>query len=187
MDQERNRHQAALASLNDGQREALRLVFLHMSSKDIGRELKVSSHTIDNRVKAAMQKLGASNRWEAARILAEDEGAIDPDKDYRRLVDQPPVVDEAPVPPPIPFPAGHVGRLEQEGAGERNFRDAAVSIGPELGRWSTSQVLPLPHRQGEPNRMTPMARIASILGIALAGIIAFGALVSAVQSLGQLL
>jgi DNA-binding CsgD family transcriptional regulator len=55
--------------LSEGQRECLRMVLLHMSSKDIARALDISPHTVDQRLKLAMKALGAPTRVEAARLL----------------------------------------------------------------------------------------------------------------------
>ena len=44
-----------LAQLTDGQRDCLRLVYRHMTSKDIARTLGVSPHTVDMRLRTAMK------------------------------------------------------------------------------------------------------------------------------------
>ena len=62
-----------LNKLSEAQRICLRMVFMHMSSKDIARELGISPHTVDQRLKGAMQILGVDSRVEAARILARHE------------------------------------------------------------------------------------------------------------------
>lgn len=63
-----------LGQLSGGQRDCLRLVLRHMSSKQIAAELKISPHTVDQRLKQAMRILGASSRVEAAQALAAAEG-----------------------------------------------------------------------------------------------------------------
>ena len=79
-----------LARVTEGQRECLRMVLSHMSSKYIGRALGISSHTVDQRLKQAMRTLGASSRVEAARRLAALEGA----GAYQSLAHQSPDIDE---------------------------------------------------------------------------------------------
>lgn len=63
-----------LARLTDKQRECLRLVYAHMSSKEIARQLGVEPGTVDQYIKAAMRILGVSDRRAAAKLLAEHEG-----------------------------------------------------------------------------------------------------------------
>lgn len=74
----------SLAKVTEGQRACLRMVLLHMSSKDIARSLGISRHTVDQRLKLAMKTLGAASRVEAARTLAAMEGA----DEYQRLTYQ---------------------------------------------------------------------------------------------------
>ncbi len=59
--------------LSEAQRVCLRMVLMHLSSKDIARELGISPHTVDQRLRIAIQTLGVANRFEAARILAKHE------------------------------------------------------------------------------------------------------------------
>lgn len=65
-----------LARLTDKQRQCLRLVYAHLSSKEIARQLGVEPGTVDQYVKAAMRILGVSDRRAAARMLAEYEGSV---------------------------------------------------------------------------------------------------------------
>lgn len=59
---------AKLATLTEKQRAVLDLVRLYKSSKEIARTLKISPHTVDQRIAVARSKLGASSRGELARI-----------------------------------------------------------------------------------------------------------------------
>lgn len=61
-------------SLSPRQRECLRLVLVRMGSKEIARELNISSHTVDDHLKAATRALGVTSRFEAARLLRKHEG-----------------------------------------------------------------------------------------------------------------
>lgn len=58
-----------LARLTPAQLDALELVALRRTSKEIARELGISPVTVDQRIKRAQLILGASNRNEAARFL----------------------------------------------------------------------------------------------------------------------
>lgn len=81
---------AEVALLTDGQRDCLRLVYQHMTSKDIARVLNVSPHTVDMRLRTAMKTLGVPSRIEAARLLVIDEGSGDPGAlPYQTLIYQP--------------------------------------------------------------------------------------------------
>lgn len=61
---------AKLASLTDKQRAVLDLLIQHKSSKEIARTLCISPYTVDQRLGAARQKLGANSRGEVARAYA---------------------------------------------------------------------------------------------------------------------
>ena len=63
-----------LAGLTAKQREVLDLLIEHKTSKEIARRLKISPHTVDQRIQFAKEKLGATSRNEAAAV-------------YRRLVE----------------------------------------------------------------------------------------------------
>jgi DNA-binding CsgD family transcriptional regulator len=57
-----------VARLTAGQRECLYLVDDHATSKEIARQLGISRHTVDARLRGAIQTLGVSSRREAAVI-----------------------------------------------------------------------------------------------------------------------
>jgi DNA-binding CsgD family transcriptional regulator len=63
-----------LARLTEQQRVCLRLVFAHMTSKEIAPILGIEPGSVDQHIKAAMRILDAPDRRGAARMLAEDEG-----------------------------------------------------------------------------------------------------------------
>lgn len=63
-----------LAELTTKQREVMDLLIEHRTSKEIARLLGISPHTVDQRIRFARDKLGASSRNEAAAI-------------YRRLLE----------------------------------------------------------------------------------------------------
>lgn len=66
--------QTALGELTDKQRQVLDLLIEHQTSKEIARRLRISPHTVDQRIQFAKEKLGARTRNEAAVV-------------YRRLVE----------------------------------------------------------------------------------------------------
>ncbi len=62
--------------LTEAERDCLRLVYQHMTSKDIARHLGVSPHTVDMRLRQSIRKLEVSSRIEAARALVTEEVAL---------------------------------------------------------------------------------------------------------------
>src|SRR4051795_8782937 len=71
---------ARVARLSAGQIDCLRLVDQLLSSKEIATELKISPHTVDQRIRQALQILGVERRSHAARIVARHVGP------YQRLI-----------------------------------------------------------------------------------------------------
>ena len=74
MGREHSEIEFTLAGLTAKQREVLDLLIEHKTSKEIGRELGISPHTVDQRIQFAKEKLGAGSRSEVALL-------------YRRLVE----------------------------------------------------------------------------------------------------
>ena len=72
-----------IGRLSEGQLDCLRLVAQHLSSKEIAAQLGISSHTVDQRVRGALQVLGVERRSQAARLVAQETGP------YQRLIHQP--------------------------------------------------------------------------------------------------
>ncbi len=61
-------------TLSERQRECLLLVAKRLTSKEIARRLGLSPSTVDNHIKAAVDKMGAANRGQAASIVAVEGG-----------------------------------------------------------------------------------------------------------------
>ncbi len=57
--------------LTEGQKDCLRLVDDHHTSKEIARILGISSFTVDQRLDGARRKLHAATRKDAAKIFAD--------------------------------------------------------------------------------------------------------------------
>ncbi len=74
-----------LERLTERERECLRLVDRHMSSKEIARELGLSKHTVDWHLDKARRRLGAADRYDAARRVFDraHQGAPPPDTPLR--------------------------------------------------------------------------------------------------------
>jgi len=63
----------SIAKLTEREKECLRLWLGHKTAKEIARELGVSHHAIEKRLKMARTKLGVGTSLEAARLLARKE------------------------------------------------------------------------------------------------------------------
>ena len=82
--------------LTEPQRECLRLVLTHHSSKEIAELLGISPSAVDKRIERAIQMLGVTTRFQAARIIAAEEGGAA----YERLPSEPIDVPTTPDPNP---------------------------------------------------------------------------------------
>ncbi|MEO1221940.1 MAG: LuxR C-terminal-related transcriptional regulator [Pseudomonadota bacterium] len=63
-----------ITKLTEREKEALRLWLDHKTAKETARDLGISHHAVEKRLKMARTKLGVSSSREAARLLAEREG-----------------------------------------------------------------------------------------------------------------
>jgi DNA-binding CsgD family transcriptional regulator len=82
-----------VARLSPGQLECLQLVDQHMSSKEIAARLRISPHTVDQRIRQALQTLGVERRAQAARAVAQHSAP------YQRLIHQSPDIHAGPSDP----------------------------------------------------------------------------------------
>jgi len=62
---------ARIARLSAGELQCLRLVDEHRSSKEIAAMLGISPHTVDQRIRQALETLGVERRSQAARLVAQ--------------------------------------------------------------------------------------------------------------------
>ena len=86
-----NDPESPVGRLSQGQVECLLLVDRHHNSKEIAARLGISPHTVDQRIRGALEKLGVERRGEAARMVA---AALSPDDPtYQRLIHQSPYID----------------------------------------------------------------------------------------------
>jgi DNA-binding CsgD family transcriptional regulator len=168
--------------LTEGQRECLRRVLRHQTSKDIARELGISPHTVDQRLRIAAKTLGVASRIEAARLLAlhEDLGPAA----YQPAVYQAPDIAGSPASAFVPdVAAGHFpGGQENVGlARERQLAYQAFVPAPQ-----GALPLPPPFSQGTANRLPAWQRIAWMIGLTILCAFAFGALLSGLDALSGL-
>ncbi len=173
---------AAEDRLNDGQRDCLRLVLVHLNSKEIARELGVSPHTVDQRLRTAMRVLNAHSRFEAARIFA----TLDHEQAYQSLIYQAPLV----------VRDSNNGNQDPSSARNRSetaeIKDdsAKAESGGALKALERSEFrhrpLPVPRFRGEKNRLAAVERLGWILVIAIGAALSFGGLISGLEALSRL-
>ena len=169
---------ALVAKLSEGQLECLRLVANHMSSKEIAAELDISPHTVDQRIRIALQTLGVPRRTDAARMVEAVEGP------YQRLIHQPPYIPEPAVVP------------QSEGAIDKQIRHVdrargAGQSGPqtEQGPVGVRSPLPMPFatRRQATNEMGVGFRLLWIVLIAIGALFSAGMYLAGLESLARLL
>jgi DNA-binding CsgD family transcriptional regulator len=171
-----------VAKLSEGQRACLRRVFMHMSSKDIARELEISPHTVDQRLRVAMQTLGVANRFEAARMLAQYERP----ELYQPPLYQAPYV--APISPtPTVSPTGHHGDRQYGQAYGGTLREEQVAFRTTAWPAPQSFRLPLPPAGGGRNDLGYLPRLGWIAAIAVGTALSFGMLLTGLDALSRLL
>jgi len=171
-----------MGRLNDGQRDCLRLVLAHHNSKEIARQLGVSPHTVDQRLRTAMRILKVQSRFEAAREFA----AFDTEERYQPLIYQMSDVE----------PPRKNGRLGPSIG--RTPSDKTASIG-DVSRvdgndaeatFEKSQIrrqrLPIPRYRGEKNNLGKVERVGWILAIAIGSAFSFGGLLAGLEALSRL-
>ncbi|MCL9997894.1 MAG: LuxR C-terminal-related transcriptional regulator [Erythrobacter sp.] len=66
-----------ITRLTEREKEALRAWLDHKSAKEIALDLGITHHAVEKRLKMARTKLGARSSLEAARMLAEADGAAE--------------------------------------------------------------------------------------------------------------
>lgn len=168
--------------LNDGQRDCLRLVLAHLNSKEIARELGVSPHTVDQRLRTAMRILNAQSRFEAARIFA----PLDRENEYHPLIYQLSAVEPA---RENGKQDPSAGRISSERAGtiedvENADGNGAVRVLEQSETRRRS--LPVPRYRGEKNRLATVERLGWILAIAIGAALSFGGLIAGLEALSRL-
>lgn len=164
-----------LARLTEMQRKCLRLVYAHMSSKEIAPRLGVEPGTVDQYLKAAMRILGVSDRRTAARLLAEHEGEV-----AQPLVYQPP--DIADTAEPATFGTSTGGRPEAA-TGAMREDQATFQLLP-----TSRETLPLPLPIGgrKPNDLSPGRRLIWIVVLILLIALSFGVFIAGFEALSRL-
>jgi len=175
-----------LDRLTPGHRECLLLVDQHLSSKEIALRLSISPHTVDQRIRQALQILGVERRRDAARMIAA--AAVPTPRSetarYQRLIHQPPHIDSTP------------GASQKEWAVSHQIRHAdrareASSAGVNseqnpAGHWS-SLPLPFSTRSHPSNEMSVGIRLLWIVLIAIGAAFSAGMYLAGLESLSRMI
>ncbi|RJG55791.1 LuxR family transcriptional regulator [Sphingobium terrigena] len=77
-----------LPALSEGEKQCLRLVSQGFNSKEIARQLHVSEHTVDQRVRTSLRKFGVPSRKEAARLFVSFDQPQTQSGTYQPLIHQ---------------------------------------------------------------------------------------------------
>ncbi|GAA4023176.1 hypothetical protein GCM10022280_24850 [Sphingomonas swuensis] len=179
--------------MSRGQLEVLRLVNRHLSSKEIATRLAISSHTVDQRVRGAIRRLGVTRRSEAARLVdvydrnrfpGADEAGVSPSSSetYQQLIYQSPDIDRPSAAPQndgaVSYQIRHADRTGGVGAERLETEQRTVRSGPSLFPWSTPQ---------QPSNGWPAGkRLAAIVGIAIGASFSAGMFLAGLESLARL-
>ncbi len=186
-----------VARLTAGQRECLDLVDDHATSKEIARQLGISRHTVDARLRGAIQTLGVTSRREAAIIYRTAMQAAVQAGAYQSFTYQPPRIAAA--------GADVETSLQQLSNGD--FDDAPGATPPDIRQtaaaapayaaahvadsavWTSSQIVqvrppqPFLRLWGGANDLSPAQRLAGIMVVMILAMLAFGIFLSGIEAL----
>jgi DNA-binding CsgD family transcriptional regulator len=168
-----------VAKLTPGQLDCLRLVDAHLSSKEIAVELGISPHTVDQRIRQALQILGVERRSQAARLVAQHCGT------YQRLIHQPPHI-EAEGDSEEPESAVSKQIRHADRAGETRGGAGSITEQEPEPFWSSLQ-LPFATRRHPRNEMSVGLRLLWIVTIAVGVAFSTGMYLAGLESFARLL
>ena len=167
-----------VSKLSQGQLDCLLLVDQHLSSKEIAAELNISPHTVDQRIRFALQTLGVERRSQAARIIARHH------EPYQRLIHQSPHI-EVPALDSHSSPAISNQIRHADRAGEAGGPDLITEQRPEFFR--SSLPLPFATRSHPRNEMSVGLRLTWIILIATGAAFSAGMYLAGLESLARML
>jgi DNA-binding CsgD family transcriptional regulator len=167
-----------IARLSAGQLDCLRLVDRHLNSKEIAVELGISPHTVDQRIRMALQILEVERRAQAARLVAQYSGP------YQRLIHQSSYI-------PV---EGNSGQSEAAVSNQIRHADRAGKVGRSgflteqrpASFWPSLQP-PFATRSNPRNEMSVGQRLFWIVTIATGAAFSAGMYLAGLESLARLL
>ncbi len=178
---------ARVARLSAGQLDCLRLVNEHLSSKEIAAELNISPHTVDQRIRGALQILGVERRSQAARLVAQYAPPQDGDPHstpHQRLIHQSPYVpsdlNSAQPMATVSHQIRHADRAGGAGAAGFITEQRPASFRPSLQ-------MPFATRSNPRNEMSVGQRLLWIVLIATGAAFSAGMYLAGLESLARLL
>jgi len=169
---------ARVARLSAGQLDCLLLVDQHLSSKEIAAELKISPHTVDQRIRQALATLGVERRTQAARIVAQVKGP------YQRLIHQSPYI-HATVQSGHPEAAVSHQIRHADRAGETGGAGFLTEQRPVS--FQSSLQLPFATRSNPRNEMSVGQRLFWIAAIAIGSAFSAGMYLAGLESLSRMI
>ncbi len=177
-DRESDAGASPVSRLTQGQLDCLRLVDQHLSSKEIAVELGISSHTVDQRIRLALQTLKVERRSQAARLVSQQLGP------YQRLIHQSPHIEGAPNPGQsdgaVGFQIRHADRAGRAGGSGFNTEQRPGFNRPSL-------FLPFATRSHPRNEMSVGQRLLCIVLIAIGAIFSAGMYLAWLESLSRMI
>lgn len=153
--------EGAAGLLSSRQRQCLALVAEGRTSKEIGRALNLSPSTVDNHLRAALERLGLNSRAEAARALQRFQ-----------------VGDAA---------GAAASGSDQRMHGQAPEEVPAQVTPPEAGENNALNLLRLPLLGGAANKLSTRRRAFHLVQIALLGTMGMTAVTMTIAGLVQLL
>jgi DNA-binding CsgD family transcriptional regulator len=167
-----------VARLTAGQLACLLLVDQHRSSKEIAAALKISSHTVDQRVRQALQTLGVERRAQAARIVAQ---YSDP---YQRLIHQSPYIEHD---GPSGHPEAAIGNQIRHADRAGEVGEAGFLTEQRPASFRPSLQPPFATRSNPRNEMSVGQRLFWVAAIAIGAAFSAGMYLAGLESLARLL
>jgi DNA-binding CsgD family transcriptional regulator len=169
---------ARVAKLTPGQLDCLLLVDQHLSSKEIAAELKISPHTVDQRIRQALSTLGVERRTQAARIVAQVKGP------YQRLIHQSPYIhDEVQTGHPEAAVSTQIRHADRAGG----IGGAGFLTEQRPASFRSSLQPPFATRSNPRNEMSVGQRLFWIAAIAMGAAFSAGMYLAGLESLARLL
>ena len=169
---------ARVARLSPGQLDCLLLVDQLLSSKEIAAELKISPHTVDQRIRQALAILGVERRAHAARTVAHYTGP------YQRLIHQTPYIVGAAAPShpdaAVSNQIRHADRAGEAGGAGFLTEQRPASVWPSLQP-------PFATRSNPRNEMSVGQRLFWIAAIAIGAAFSAGMYLAGLESLARML
>ena len=167
-----------VARLTAGQLDCLLLVDQHLNSKEIAVELGISPHTVDQRIRQALQILGVERRAQAARLVVQHR------EPYQRLIHQPPYIETGALTGQPEAAASHqirhAGRAGEVGEASFLTEQRPASFWPSLHP-------PFATRSNPRNEMSVGQRLFWIAAIAIGSAFSAGMYLAGLESLSRML